>query len=119
MRAYPHGRKLESIAEQPALFEGVSRFGQFVGAGARPVEEQPKAVRPDLGVAGHRLAIETYVMRVGAKEHMGQFVLLSADGQFILMAMDFAPAVRAYISVSDRAVPRLFLLARPRLVKPP
>src|SRR6516162_9198505 len=74
---------------------------------------------PDMYVAGHRLAVQAYVVQRGAEEHVQKFVFPRFNGEFILVAVDLGPTVSSAIRVSYRSIVSVRCLPiRARLMQP-
>ena len=75
-----HGGEHEAVTEQP-LPPRPSRAARSIGSwrGRGAVEQQAAVARPELGVAGHRLAVEADRLR-GVEQDVGHPVLARRDG---------------------------------------
>ncbi len=61
-------------------------------------------MRPELGVARHRLAIEAEFVGIGAEQHVRHAVFVAADRQRVVVALHPLPAVGAAEAVADRSM---------------
>ena len=114
-----HGWIDHSITEQSAGGKSVGHMLEIIGCGPRTVQQQLVLVAPNLGIAGHRFIVEADVVLRGAQEHASQLVLGPHDGQFVFVAMDPLPAVRATKRVANRTVDvRFMAVAGACLVQP-
>lgn len=114
-----HGGKEETIAEQSALGQGGLRPIQIVTSGLGTIEQEMPVVRPDLGIAGHRLAVQAQVVGLRTEQDVSHPILVGQDGQFVLVSMNACPAMVALVGVAHRAVAVVRLgLAGPWLMQP-
>ena len=104
-----HRREKKAIAEMSAFAQRRRGALQRLAIGTRAVQQETEIVRPNLGVAGHRFAVQPYVVGGRAEQHVRHAVFAVGDAQFILVPVDFGPAVRAAIRVSQRQPVRIRL----------
>ena len=71
------------------------------GEACGPSSSSLGVLRPDLHVAGHRLAVKLQVVRDGAEQHVHQRRFLADQCQLVLVAQDFVPAVRPLVGVAQ------------------
>src|SRR5262249_34587607 len=67
-------------------------------------EEQSRIDRPDLGVAGHRLAVQAQLVGHGAEEDVSEMVLAVGQGQLVLVTPDAVPAMGALEGLTNGAM---------------
>ena len=113
-----HRGEKKAIAELSAFAERRRGPFQRLAIGTRAVQQETEVVRPYLGVAGHRFAVQPYVVGGRAEQHVRHAVFAVGDGQFILVPVDFGPAVRA-ASVEYSAPCTRVAARRVRATRPP
>ena len=102
MPRHAHGRIIHPVTEQPTRGHFFRRGDQIPGMGPGSVEQRLEFAGPDLRVAGHRLAVQTQVVGLGAEQHVGHAVFVFGDGQLVFVAVHPAPAMRALERVAQR-----------------
>ncbi len=95
-----HGRELEAVAEQAPLANGRKCLFKIAPLRRRPVEQQMKVASPKLHVAGHGLAVQTEVFRLGAEQNVSHFVFVRQLGGNRFVAMHLLPTMRAAVGVA-------------------
>src|SRR5258708_16448051 len=104
MPADAHGRILKAITEQPACRYGTQGVLDIRMTGLGAIEQAVVIACPGLNIASHRFAIQADILRFGAEENVDQFVFPVRQRQFILMAQNTLPTMRAFEGIAHRSM---------------
>ena len=120
--ADPHGRELEAVAEVPALVRSLARGARIASRSALgPSRSEAVVGRPDLGVAGHRLAVEAESSAAVLKRTCAIRSSLGPDRRRFVVALDpgASMGMRPVVGVAEGAMVGVGAgHAGPRLVQP-
>jgi hypothetical protein len=115
-----HRRVDEAVSERPAGEHSLLGVLDLLRGGARPVEHEAVVVGPDLGVARHRLVVQAHCVEVRREEHAHDLVLVSENGELVLVPVNAVPAVRAREGLAHQGIGKVVRqVPWPRLVHPP